>query len=71
MIASTVTPTAMMIAICLNCSRGITASSPKLAASATPAVVIAREARGAATAMASRTGRVRASSQIRPTTNTL
>jgi hypothetical protein len=65
------TPTAMMIAICRNCSSGITASSPKLAAKATPAVVIAREARGAATATASLTGRDRASSQMRPTTKTL
>ena len=38
--ASSMTPTAMMIASCRNCSSGITASSPKLAASATPAVVI-------------------------------
>ena len=71
MIVSSITPTAMMIAICLNCSSGITASSPKLAASAIPAVVIAPEARGAATATASRAGSDRAASQIRPTTNTL
>jgi hypothetical protein len=43
----------------------------KLAASATPAVVMAREAPGAAMATASGTGRRLASSQIRPTTNTL
>ena len=70
-VVSSMTPTAMMIAICLNCSSGITASSPKLAASAIPAVVIAPEARGAATATASRAGSDRAASQIRPTTNTL
>ena len=58
-------------AICLNCSSGITASMAKLAASATPAVVIAREALGTATRTASRTGRRLISSQIRPTTNTL
>ena len=68
---SSMTPTAMMIASCRNCSSGISASSAKLAASATPAVVIAREARGAATATASRVGSARASSQIRPATNTL
>jgi hypothetical protein len=61
----------MVIAICLNCSSGITASMAKLAASATPAVVIAREASGAATATASGIGRRLASSQMRPTTNTL
>jgi hypothetical protein len=70
-IASRMTPSAIAIASCRNCSSGITASIAKLAASATPAVVMAREAPGAATATASGTGRRRASSQMRPTTNTL
>jgi SAM-dependent methyltransferase len=70
-IASMTTPRAMAMASCLNCSSGITASAAKLAARATPAVVIAREAWGAATATASRTGLTLASSQIRPTTKTL
>jgi hypothetical protein len=43
----------------------------KLAARATPAVVMARDAPGTATATASGTDRRRASSQMRPTTNTL
>jgi len=49
------------------------ARTPKqsIAARATPAVVMAREAPGAAMATASGTGRRLASSQMRPTTNTL
>jgi hypothetical protein len=70
-IASKITPTAIVMASCRNCSSGITASVAKLAARATPAVVMAREAPGAATATASGTGRRLASSQMRPTTNTL
>jgi|HubBroStandDraft_5_1064220.scaffolds.fasta_scaffold100195_1 hypothetical protein len=70
-IASSITPVAIISASCRNCSSGITASSAKLAASAIPAVVMAADAFGAATATASATGSRFASSQIRPTTNTL
>ena len=69
--ASMITPAAIAMAISRNCSSGITASIAKLAARATPAVVMAREAAGAATATASRTGLRLASSQMRPTTKTL
>ena len=61
----------MARAISRNWASGTSASMPNPAASARPAVVIARDARGEATATASRIGRRRASSQIRPTTNTL
>ena len=43
----------------------------KEAARAMPATLIAREARGAATAIASRSGRRSASCQMRPATKTL
>ena len=46
---------------------GMTASIPKLTASASPAVVMAREVSGIATAIACRSDVVRASSQTRPT----
>jgi hypothetical protein len=47
-----ITPAAIVIAICPNCSSGITASMARLAARAIPAVVMAREAVGTAMATA-------------------
>jgi hypothetical protein len=68
---SSSTPIVMQKANSRNGTSGTIASSAKLPASASPATPMARLARGAATRTASRSGMVRASCQIRPTTNTL
>ena len=54
-----------------NCRRSISASAANESASARPAIAIARDARGAAVAIASRSGSSSAACQIRPTTKTL
>jgi hypothetical protein len=62
------TPTLIMNANSRKASRGTMARTAKEPASAIPAMLIAFDARGTATATASRKGRSRSSSQIRPTT---
>ena len=64
-------PTAIAKAITANGVIGMIASIAKLSASATPATVIVRPARGAAAATASCSGRRSASFQTRPTTKML
>ncbi len=71
MTVSITMPAAIATATSRNCCSGMIASSAKLAASVMPATVMARDACEPATAIASRSGRCLASSQIRPTTNTL
>ncbi len=65
---SSSTPTESMNASSRKPSIGTTASIPKEAARAMPATPIAFEARGAAKAIASRSGMRSASCQMRPTT---
>jgi hypothetical protein len=65
------TPTHMAKANSRNGTSGTSASRANDPASARPATPMARLARGAAIRIASRSGRVLASCQIRPTTNTL
>ena len=60
-------PSTIATASSRNWASGTSASMPKPAASASAAVVIAREVRGTDPATASRSGRRRPSSQMRPT----
>src|SRR5439155_4121421 len=69
--ASIRTPAAMAKASSRNSTRFTMARTAKDIARATPAIVMVRLALGVAEAMASRRGRRRASSQIRPTTKML
>jgi hypothetical protein len=62
------TPTLIMKANSRKASTGTMARTANENASAIPATLMAFEARGTATAIASRTGRLRSSSQMRPTT---
>jgi len=68
---SSTTPTTIARANSRNTRTGTSASRPKLAASVRPALRMAREALGAATASASSSGRTEASCQTRPVRNTL